>query len=488
MCLGNLDDVSFYIPSLTCPPHESLRQAQDRAHRIGQKRPVQVFRLVTEDTIEQKVVERAQQKLKLDAMVVQQGRLKEKDKLSREELLDAVRFGADKIFKSKDSSITDDDVRFYLLVCHLMSPLFFSSQNENPCLSQIDMILGYGKKKTKELYDKLQAAQKGDMLDFKLDGGLSAQTFEGVDYSEEAKNAQFQAEIMGIIDVGKRERRTVAYNENKLYMQQMAQHGGAPPKKKIKKEIQLPKMLRLPRIEEWQMFDRTSLYALQDIEEEAFRALPQEVQALAGGIKRSSPADETKETTDIQPHTEGATTDDAPMIDIEGKTADAPEATKEEPHAEEETEIKSLPPLLSEEQQAEKRRLLAEGFSDWSRHHYSAFVKASAKYGRHNHAKIAIDVGKPLSSVKTYSAAFWDENFGKQRFSEHEYERVVKLIEKGERKIEDIKGLQRGTKVLISLFENAWVELQFTHVNCKDKKFTTEEDRFLLCWAHKVNR
>ena len=43
-------------------------------------------------------------------MVVQQGRLKDKDKLSRDELLDAIRFGADKIFKSKDSSITDDDV------------------------------------------------------------------------------------------------------------------------------------------------------------------------------------------------------------------------------------------------------------------------------------------------------------------------------------------------------------------------------------------
>jgi len=69
-----------------------------------------VFRLVTEDTIEQKVVERAQQKLKLDAMVVQQGRLNDKDKLSRDELLNAIRFGADKIFKSKDSSITDDDV------------------------------------------------------------------------------------------------------------------------------------------------------------------------------------------------------------------------------------------------------------------------------------------------------------------------------------------------------------------------------------------
>ena len=56
-------------------------QAQDRAHRIGQKKEVQVFRIVTEHTVEEKIVERAQQKLKLDAMVVQQARLNEKDKL-----------------------------------------------------------------------------------------------------------------------------------------------------------------------------------------------------------------------------------------------------------------------------------------------------------------------------------------------------------------------------------------------------------------------
>ena len=49
-------------------------QAQDRAHRIGQKKPVSVFRLITEGTVEEKILERAMIKLKLDAVVVQQVR------------------------------------------------------------------------------------------------------------------------------------------------------------------------------------------------------------------------------------------------------------------------------------------------------------------------------------------------------------------------------------------------------------------------------
>ena len=347
------------------------------------------------------------------------------------------------------------------------------------------MILGYGMKKTQELNDKLQAAQKGDMLDFKLDGGLSAQTFEGVDYSE-AKNAQIQAELLGIIDVGKRERRAVAYNENQLYMQQMAQQGVAPPKKKQKTDIKLPKMLRLPRMEEWQMFDRNALYALQEVEEEAFRALPPEVQKLSGVTKTLNFTEGVNESTEGKDEDAGK--------DDSGKTEDEEEPTTNSDSGNEkagvqtvEPNLESLPPLLSEEQKAEKARLLAEGFADWSRHHYSAFVKACAKYGRMNFSKIANDVGKPVSAIKGYAEAFWDENFGKKRFSDHEYDRVVKIIERGEKKIEDIKGLQRGTRILISLFENPWVELQFTHVNCKDKKFTAEEDRFLLCWAHKVS-
>jgi hypothetical protein len=49
----------------------------DRAHRIGQKKEVQVFRFCTENSIEEKVIEKAYKKLRLDALVIQQGRLTE---------------------------------------------------------------------------------------------------------------------------------------------------------------------------------------------------------------------------------------------------------------------------------------------------------------------------------------------------------------------------------------------------------------------------
>lgn len=46
---------------------------QDRAHRIGQKKQVQVFRFITESTVEERIVERAEMKLRLDNVVIQQG-------------------------------------------------------------------------------------------------------------------------------------------------------------------------------------------------------------------------------------------------------------------------------------------------------------------------------------------------------------------------------------------------------------------------------
>merc|ERR1711968_90374 len=52
-------------------------QAMDRAHKIGQKKEVHVYRFCSENSIEEKVIEKAYKKLKLDALVIQQGRLQD---------------------------------------------------------------------------------------------------------------------------------------------------------------------------------------------------------------------------------------------------------------------------------------------------------------------------------------------------------------------------------------------------------------------------
>lgn len=51
-------------------------QAQDRCHRIGQSKPVVIYRLVTANTIDQRIVERAAAKRKLEKMVIHKGRFK----------------------------------------------------------------------------------------------------------------------------------------------------------------------------------------------------------------------------------------------------------------------------------------------------------------------------------------------------------------------------------------------------------------------------
>ncbi|XP_020936514.1 probable global transcription activator SNF2L1 isoform X15 [Sus scrofa] len=87
-------------------------QAMDRAHRIGQKKPVRVFRLITDNTVEERIVERAEIKLRLDSIVIQQGRLidQQSNKMAKEEMLQMIRHGATHVFASKESELTDEDI------------------------------------------------------------------------------------------------------------------------------------------------------------------------------------------------------------------------------------------------------------------------------------------------------------------------------------------------------------------------------------------
>lgn len=67
-------------------------QAQDRCHRIGQNRPVVVYRLVIPNTVDEKIIERANAKRKLEKVIIKKGRFNSNHsishKLSIEDLIE----------------------------------------------------------------------------------------------------------------------------------------------------------------------------------------------------------------------------------------------------------------------------------------------------------------------------------------------------------------------------------------------------------------
>ncbi|KAI5478045.1 hypothetical protein MNV49_005508 [Pseudohyphozyma bogoriensis] len=69
--LTGADTVIFFDSDWN--PQQDL-QAMARAHRIGQTKPVLIFRLVTANSIEKKILERAHNKRKLEALVIGKGK------------------------------------------------------------------------------------------------------------------------------------------------------------------------------------------------------------------------------------------------------------------------------------------------------------------------------------------------------------------------------------------------------------------------------
>lgn len=67
-------------------PHQDL-QAQDRAHRIGQTKEVKILRLISQKSIEESILARAQYKLDIDDKVIQAGKFDNKSTAEEREAL-----------------------------------------------------------------------------------------------------------------------------------------------------------------------------------------------------------------------------------------------------------------------------------------------------------------------------------------------------------------------------------------------------------------
>ncbi|KII72799.1 Chromodomain-helicase-DNA-binding protein 2 [Thelohanellus kitauei] len=80
-------------------------QAQARAHRIGQTKQVNIYRLVTKSSIEENIIERAKRKMVLDHLVIQTmdskltGISSNTVRFNKDELALILKFGAEELFK-----------------------------------------------------------------------------------------------------------------------------------------------------------------------------------------------------------------------------------------------------------------------------------------------------------------------------------------------------------------------------------------------------
>ncbi|KAH6613791.1 SNF2 family N-terminal domain-containing protein [Chaetomium sp. MPI-SDFR-AT-0129] len=170
-------------------------QAMDRAHRIGQTKQVVVYRFVTDNAIEEKVLERAAQKLRLDQLVIQQGRAQAAAKAAanKDELLSMIQHGAEKVFQTKGA----------------FGDLGEKGNNLND--DDIDAILQAGESRTKELNARYEKLGIDDLQKFTSE---SAYEWNGEDFAARKKD-------IGVnwINPAKRERKEQFYSIDKYYKQ-----------------------------------------------------------------------------------------------------------------------------------------------------------------------------------------------------------------------------------------------------------------------------
>ncbi|KAK7470113.1 chromatin remodeling complex Adenosinetriphosphatase [Stygiomarasmius scandens] len=200
-------------------------QAMDRAHRIGQTKQVYVFRFITEGSVEERMLERAAQKLRLDQLVIQQGRQQQAKAANKEELLEMITHGAEKIISSSENLLIDGD---------------------------IDEIIQRGEERTAELNSKYEGLNLEDLSNFKSDA--SVQQWEGEDFRNGRKGLN-----LNLLSLSKRERKSNYSVDN--YFKDTLRAGPSKPDKGPK----LPKAPKQLNIQDFQFFP-PELAALQERE------------------------------------------------------------------------------------------------------------------------------------------------------------------------------------------------------------------------------
>ncbi|SPQ97321.1 unnamed protein product (mitochondrion) [Plasmodiophora brassicae] len=448
-------------------------QAQDRAHRIGQKKQVHVYRLVTEGTVEEKIVERAYKKLFLDAIVIQQGRLtSQKNRLENRELSEIVRFGADQIFRSKESTITDED---------------------------IDAIMQKGKVRTEEMAASLKTNAAFNLANFALSGNkadASIYDFDGENFKEKA--ASVGGSGFDFIAMPKRDRKQ-NYDIDDYYRSQL--QTGAKARTSIT-ERQFKPSARY----DFQFFDVDRIHELEEIQFDAkkrFRILLNDLREAekAQKIQLKEKEREAKESEDADEEAAPPTGEVSSPEKSESSSAVKdglrrssrsssgaavePKDLTQLDRASQIAELERQAGGLTDAQKRELGRLEAAGFGQWKKLDFFNFIRGSELCGRNNIAGIRdIVQTKTLDEVRAYHKVFW------QRHRElKDWKKYISQIEKGEARLARLETIRKIIADKVAMHETMH-DLTFNYpAGSKTsvmKGYSEDEDRFLFWSMHEI--
>ncbi len=367
-----------------------------------------MFRFVTENSIEEKVIERAASKLRLDQLVIQQGRVAHQTKaMNKNELVEMIRHGAESILKGTHATLNMDE--------------------------SIEDIMKKSEERTKQLDQKFQSLGLDDLQRFSIDSTNMYQ-FEGKDFSNLKKE---ESTSLDWIAPARREKKIGGYSIDDYYRQQM--HGSSAKSNE-------PKQPRPPRqihVADHQFYPTR----LAEIQKKELYHFWREI-----GYK-------------------------IPLAE----STDDPEDVLEARRAEEQAKIDAAEPL-SDSEKEEMEKLKYQGFGNWSRRDFNAFIRGCEKYGRAALEDIAREIeGKTLDEVKEYSKIFWE------RYEEiQDYETLLDRIERGEEKIRKRDYIQEQLSHIVKQYRFPLHQLQIPYgTTQKGKNYTEEEDRFLVVCLQK---
>ena len=453
-------------------------QAMDRAHRIGQKKQVYVYRLITENAIEEKIIERAKQKLRLDQLVIQQGLKKKPDDennkigKNRDELLNMIQFGADDILGDGEQQENNNGIRGKR----------FTAENVD-----IEELLKRSMQKTEELNKKFDSLGLQEIQNFSGTHDQSTYEWNGVNFQEQKVETNLFKKYGHLAEQHmtreRKKRSDINYADDGISSVEYK-----APKYPIMYDFQFyPK--EIDDLYEKEMYYYRKMNKFKVNKDFIRKKYEDEEDEIDSDVEYLGDDDEVDEDSNPASQSASPTKEDEKSAPLSVKTkqncppgsyfVDGDHVTEKELIIREQEKVDNAAEF-TEEDKAKKELLLSKSFSNWTRRDYSMFVHNLSKLGRTNADQLKRKIpSKTPEEVEEYTKVFFE------RFEELENaEKIKQSLDEVERKIKNKESKYESFNNFMKRYvneKNSPQDLPIPYMaNTAKRIYSESEDKFML--------